>query len=127
MHQQKADLAEGKARLQAYFGAAIDPFFTPPWNRCTSDTVACLEELGYTLLSRDVTATQIESSKLQQVPVHIDWSRIIKNSENPLAELGSAIAQNLTVNELTGIMLHHADMGREELRCKKSQGCLQSG
>lgn len=114
-HQQNADLTEGKAHLQAYFGVAIDPFFTPPWNRCTPETVACLEELDFTLLSRDITATKFESPRLRQVPIHIDWSRIIKQSPNPLVELGNTLSQNLAVNELTGIMLHHADMGNEEL------------
>lgn len=114
--QQKTDIAEGQSRLQACFGDALDPFFTPPWNRCTQDTIDSLQELNFTLLSQDITAEPLESPKLKQVPVHIDWSKTIKPPGNPLTELGQAIAQNLTINKLTGIMLHHADMGSEQLK-----------
>lgn len=108
--QQKTDLANGKQLLQDSFGRALDPFFTPPWNRCTQATLECLDELAFRLLSRDITAEQFTSPSLTQQPVHVDWSKIIKNSPNDLDELGQSIADQLAVNELTGIMLHHADM-----------------
>jgi arsenate reductase-like glutaredoxin family protein len=113
--QQKDDIAKGRDRLQANFGEAVDPFFTPPWNRCTQDTVECLEELNFKILSRDFTATKLASSNLQQIPVHIDWSKFIKQSTKPFSELGQAIVQNLTSNKITGIMLHHADMDSRDL------------
>lgn len=34
----------------------------------------------------------------------------------PLSELGLAIASNLGNNDLTGVMLHHADMDKEHLK-----------
>jgi Uncharacterized protein conserved in bacteria (DUF2334) len=113
--QQKEDIAQGQKQLLNAFRNALDPLFTPPWNRCTQDTVECLEELGFRLLSRDVTAGQLESSSLRQVPVHVDWSGIIKKSPKPLDKLGLAIADNFIHNDLTGIMLHHADMDSEQL------------
>ncbi len=114
--EQQDDIATGQASLQAHFGDVLDPFFTPPWNRCTQATVACLEELNFKILSRDVSATKFTSITLQHIPVHVDWSRIIKQSDNPLQALAGAIAQNLANNDLTGIMLHHADMGAEQLK-----------
>lgn len=108
--QQKTDLANGKQLLQDSFDHALDPFFTPPWNRCTQTTLECLDELAFRLLSRDITAEQFTSPSLMQQPVHVDWSKIIKNSPNDLDELGQSIAGQLVSNELTGIMLHHADM-----------------
>ena len=115
-NQQKTDIASGQAHLRTAFGKALDPIFTPPWNRCTQETIACLEELDFRLLSRDVTAVKLESATLRQAPVHIDWSRIIKMSANPLSELGQTIAISLKKNALTGIMLHHADMGGKNLQ-----------
>jgi Uncharacterized protein conserved in bacteria (DUF2334) len=112
-NQQKTDIAKGQKRLRETLGSVLDPFFTPPWNRCTRDTVACLEELDFRLLSRDLTASELESATLQQRPVHINWSRML---DIPLSELGLAIANNLKSNELTGIMLHHADMDKEHLK-----------
>lgn len=115
-NQQKDDIAKGQKLLREAFGKALDPIFTPPWNRCTQDTVGCLEDLDFRLLSRDATAAGLESSTLKQMPVHIDWSRIIKMSPDPLHELGQAIAGNLGNNDLAGIMLHHADMDEENLK-----------
>ena len=114
--QQKDDIAKGQGRLREAFGTALDPLFTPPWNRCTQDTADCLEELDFRLLSRDVTAAGLESSTLTQVPVHIDWSKIIKTATDPLPELGQTIADTINNNELTGIMLHHADMDGDKLK-----------
>jgi predicted deacetylase len=111
--QQKADIAMGQKRLHEALGSALDPIFTPPWNRCTQETVECLEEFGFRLLSRDATASELQSAILQQVPVHVNWSRML---DIPLSELGLAIANNLKSNNLTGIMLHHADMDNENLK-----------
>lgn len=113
--QQKDDIAKGQVKLQSHFGLVLDPFFTPPWNRCTQVTVDCLEELDFKVLSRNVSATKLESTNLQHIPVHVDWSKIIKQADNPLQALGETIAQHLATNTLTGIMLHHADMGTEQL------------
>lgn len=114
--QQKKDITEGQLHLRSAFGAALDPFFTPPWNRCTQDTIECLEELNFQLLSRDITAVKLASSQLRQIPVNIDWSKMIKLSVDPFPHLGRTIAASLDQNELTGIMLHHADMDDEALK-----------
>lgn len=114
--QQKVDISKGQVMLRAALGNALEPHFTPPWNRCTTETVECLEELDFYLLSRDVTAVQLESSKLKQIPVHIDWSKFLKTSPMPLDTLGKAIATHIRRNTVTGIMLHHADMKAESLK-----------
>ena len=113
--QQRKDIAKGKIHLRNALGDALDPLFTPPWNRCAQATVECLEELGFQLLSRDVTAEPFEVTTLRQIPVHVDWSKIIKTSADPLTDLGQAIANDLLHNDLTGIMLHHADMDTNHL------------
>ena len=113
--QQKADLANGQNLLSSRLGSALDLFFTPPWNRCTQATVECLEELGFKLLSRDATAISFNLLTIKQVPIQVDWSKIAKVSGQRSTELAWAIANSLENNKLTGIMLHHADMGREQL------------
>ena len=45
--EQRADIARGWARLRELLGDRIDPFFTPPWNRCTRDTGEALVELAF--------------------------------------------------------------------------------
>ena len=53
---------------------ALDPFFTPPWNRCTRDTGEALVELGFTLLSREHRAEPL--GLLPELPVHLDVARL---------------------------------------------------
>src|ERR671910_917935 len=43
--RQRADIAAGRARLEALLGDRVGPIFTPPWNRCTIATGRCLAEL----------------------------------------------------------------------------------
>src|SRR3954453_15945125 len=52
---QVADIADGRRRLVDLVVPALEPVFTPPWNRCTADTGAALVELGIDVLSRDRT------------------------------------------------------------------------
>lgn len=113
--QQKADIAKGQEMLSKHFGQALDPFFTPPWNRCTQVTAECLEELGFKVLSRDSSAISFNAMNIRQVPVQVDWSKIIKVPGQALPELGRIIAINLASDNLTGIMLHHADMDKVQL------------
>lgn len=114
--EQKDDIQRGQEQLKQFFSSALDPIFTPPWNRCTQVTLDCLEELDFKLLSRDITATPLNSTKIIQVPVHIDWSRIMSISANSLEELGARLASQLVQNDVTGIMLHHADMNSDNLK-----------
>lgn len=116
---QEQDIRRGRERLLTKLGSAVDPIFTPPWNRCTQDTVAALEELGFLMLSRDITAERIESAKLKEAPVTVNWSRIFKTAENPLLVLSLAISSSLKENDLTGIMFHHADMDADNLNVMK--------
>ena len=55
-------------------GERVDPFFTPPWNRCTRDTGEVLVELGFTLLSREHRAEPL--GLLPELPVHLDVARL---------------------------------------------------
>lgn len=114
--QQKSDIAAGQAFLHDILGDALDPIFTPPWNRCTQATVDCLEELDFKLLSRDISAVKLDTVNVKQVPIHLDWSKVLKTSSNPLPMLSQSIANHLHNNTLTGIMLHHADMNTENLQ-----------
>src|ERR1044072_595642 len=41
---QRADIAAGKALLNDLLGPVTESIFTPPWNRCTASTAACLQD-----------------------------------------------------------------------------------
>ena len=70
--QQRGDIATGQRRLADLFGPLSTPIFSPPWNRCTDDTVDCLVALGFRALSRDATAEAIccPDSQVAAVALH---------------------------------------------------------
>lgn len=114
--QQRADLMQGRERLQQQLGDALDPIFTPPWNRCAPHTPALLAELGFAALSRDAGATPQQA--LPECPVHVDWTRERRAAQ----AAGIDAEQHLTVQMARhvngfrpiGLMLHHAVMDAAE-------------
>jgi predicted glycosyltransferase len=109
---QQRDLAAGRARLATLLGVRVDPFFTPPWNRCTQDTVDALVTLGFTMLSRDRGATPFATAGLHELPVDVDWVKLARGAEP--VEAAERIAAAITEHGSAGIMLHHAAMTEEQ-------------
>jgi hypothetical protein len=96
--------------LRAKLDAPLDPFFTPPWNRCTRTTAECLADLGFALLSRDRGAPPLGEG-LRELPVDIDWCKRVDGAPRPPAQLALAIADAVAAQRgPVGIMLHHAVM-----------------
>jgi peptidoglycan/xylan/chitin deacetylase (PgdA/CDA1 family) len=113
---QRADIAAGKALLADQLGPFTDSIFTPPWNRCTASTAACLEQEGFTLLSRDITATRFNAPKLMELPVSIDWFGHRKNVRLTPNEIGESLSRAVSSQAPVGVMLHHALIDDEERR-----------
>ena len=107
--QQRQDLTEGRERLQHALGRALPPIFTPPWNRCTRDTAECLVELGFQILSRDVSAEPFGLAPLHELPVRLDWSGR-RGAGIGAVRWGEAIARMIASRQPIGFMLHHAVM-----------------
>lgn len=113
---QFRDILNGKQRLQNLVAPFVDSIFTPPWNRCTDVTIGCLVELGYRVLSRDITATPIDPKGLCELPVKIDWHRRQKGGRIAPDALGRLLVKEvLRTEDAIGIMLHHEIMDAEEL------------
>jgi hypothetical protein len=119
---QQADIAQGLSRLHGVFGPALDPIFTPPWNRCTPQTPALLVKLGFVALSRDRTAAA--QAALPEIPVHGDWSKQWRAAAEDGRDAGAAIAADLATHvhsgASVGLMLHHAVMTDDELTLLRS-------
>jgi len=114
--EQRHDIVEGRRRLEDAFGAPIAAIFTPPWNRCTVVTAACLVELGFHLLSCDVSAPHFDLDGLDELPVHLDWTGRRGARTGP-AMWGEAIARRLASGRVpVGLMLHHAEMSTTDRR-----------
>ena len=90
-------------------GDALQPIFTPPWNRCTADTGSALAALGFRALSREHRAEPLAVPGLFELPVHVDWVRL-----EP-AELAARMATQITAGGPLGVMLHHAVMEPETM------------
>lgn len=111
---QHADIAAGKMVLSDLLGPFTDSIFTPPWNRCTSSTAACLLEEGFTLLSRDITAKQLDTADLMELPVSIDWFGRRKQVRLTPNEIGEALSTTVSSQSPVGVMLHHALVNDDE-------------
>ncbi|HKS07918.1 MAG TPA: DUF2334 domain-containing protein [Pyrinomonadaceae bacterium] len=109
---QQADIEAGKHRLNDLFGPVLDPIFTPPWNRCTAATAACLRDAGFKVLSRDTTAPQLNTDGLAELPVSIDWFAKRKKVRLAPEEIGNSFSA--AARSPIGVMLHHALMDQEE-------------
>jgi hypothetical protein len=113
---QRSDIESGQRRLADLFGAAPDPIFTPPWNRCTSVTGRCLAELGFQVLSRDSHAEALEIPGLFEMPISVDWFAHRKKMRLDKMEWGELLAAKLENEAPIGIMLHHAVMDADEMQ-----------
>lgn len=113
--EQAADIVAGRDLLTEHLGDLVDPVFTPPWNRCTSDTAAAVAAAGLQVLSRDATATPLGEHTLAQVPVQVDWFGQRKGVRWTREQLGQLIADRLLADDPVGVMLHHAVTDRDEL------------
>jgi peptidoglycan/xylan/chitin deacetylase (PgdA/CDA1 family) len=112
--QQLNDISQGKALLQDRFGERFYPVFTPPWNRCTADTFAVLDELGFKVLSKDSDSQPATGYRFREISITLDIFRwkggpTLKTAATVAAEL----AQQLGRADPIGIMLHHKVMGEE--------------
>lgn len=115
---QRADIAAGKALLNDLLGPVTESIFTPPWNRCTASTATGLLREGFTLLSRDITATRFNTPGLSELPVSVDWFGHRKKMRLTPNEIGESLSKAASSNGPVGVMLHHAlvdDLERQRL------------
>jgi hypothetical protein len=113
--EQFADIEAGQLRLRELFPGAIDPLFTPPWNRCTSETATCLVALGFAAVSRDDSASSFARPDLAEVVVNVDWFGRRRGVPLSRREIGERLASAIDATAPVGVMLHHARMDGGEL------------
>jgi hypothetical protein len=115
---QSEDVQQGRALLAGWLGARLQPWFTPPWNRCSAITPGLLAAAGFRALSRDRGARPAQAG-LAELPVDIDWSRQWR--EGAAVALACAFVQAVRARAADGaplgLMLHHGVMAPEELQC----------
>jgi len=112
---QRSDILQGALRLNELFGLLAPRVFTPPWNRCTQDTVTALVELGFLGLSRDVTAASLELRGLAGVDVGFDWHKRKRGRRLEPTAWNDYLCAALADTDTVGVMLHHAEMDHAEI------------
>jgi predicted glycosyltransferase len=106
--QQFRDIADGKKILSVFFDDLPQPIFTPPWNRCLTETGEILRELGFKILSRESKAAPLKIKNLEEIPVSIDWFAKRKGVALTRAEIGEKLAREIAGKDTVGVMFHHA-------------------
>jgi peptidoglycan/xylan/chitin deacetylase (PgdA/CDA1 family) len=112
---QRRDIEAGAGRLAALLGDVVQPIFTPPWNRCTSDTGRCLLELGFRALSRESRAAPLGLPGLRELPVGVDWCGRRHGVRFTAREAAERLAGALRDGGPVGVMFHHAVMDAADL------------
>jgi hypothetical protein len=115
--QQFNDIAQGKDILEGCFGDKLEPFFTPPWNRCVRDTFDALKNLGFRLVSRIAGSDDKKQACFPELPVTIDWLKKHKGERlrhEQFCTYACDVLASRDRHNAVGIMLHHAAMDQYE-------------
>jgi hypothetical protein len=109
------DLVHGRERLTDLMQDTFYPAFTPPWNRCSKETLVALKTLGYRAISRSRGASPSAPANLPDFQVNVDLHTRKERSaslgwENLYTEMTAAIADGFC-----GIMIHHQRMNDKAL------------
>lgn len=105
-------LQQGKERLISILRNSFDPFFTPPWNRCSIDTAKALLAEGFQAVSRSQGAQPDVTAFLPDIQVNVDLhTRKETDPETSMKNLLNEIETALSSGQC-GIMIHHQRMNR---------------
>ena len=123
-----SSLKKGKNRLNLLLGTLNQPVFTPPWNRCSMETLQSLKKLGFKAISRSRGAKPPTSPTFPDFQVNVDLhTRKESHAEQGFLNLLGEIEQSLATGSC-GIMLHHQRMNIRAvtfldifLQCLKNQ------
>lgn len=108
--QLRYDIANGMNRLKKMMGNDFTPIFTPPWNKCSSDALDVMKELGFVAVSRSANAKPAPPADLPDIPISVDLhTRREITPEAAWRELFRELELSLA-GERCGIMIHHQRM-----------------
>lgn len=109
-------LKKGKDRLNFLLGNLNQPIFTPPWNRCSHDTLQSLQDLNFKAISRSRGARPTTEAMFPDFQVNVDLhTRKEDNPDEGFQMLLSELEHSLTFGKC-GIMIHHQRMNARALQ-----------
>ena len=106
----RRDLDRGRRRLETLLGPSFYPVFTPPWNRCSLQTLRYLHQAGYRAVSRSRASRPACPRGFTDAAVDVD----LHTRKDPTPTAGwdaflDALARGLR-RPVCGLMLHHQRM-----------------
>ncbi len=113
----RKDIINGRNRLLDILGSNFSPYFTPPWNRCSRQTLSQLQAAGFKALSTDqrVGRTALDAP-LPDLPVNVDL-HTRKEPDGSSCLLGMAAELEVAArNGGIGFMIHHQRMNDTSFR-----------
>ncbi len=129
----RSDLVRGRSRLEELLGPAFFPVFTPPWNRCSLETLELLAELDYAAVSRTPGARPSAGALLPDLAVGVDLhTRKETDPDRAWDNLLQEFARGCDAGRI-GIMIHHQLMNDRGLAfldmlltiCRRHTGLLR--
>jgi predicted glycosyltransferase len=113
--QQLEDISRGKQTLEQAFSDRFHAVFTPPWNRCTDDTMLALDRLGFRVLSRSRNGhAEATGHGFREIPITLDLFRWKDGAAlRSRQEIVTDLVRQLDDGGTIGLMLHHKVMGAE--------------
>lgn len=108
----RKDIINGRDRLQKIVGPHFSPVFTPPWNRCSEQTLDELYRAGFKAVSTDRSRQNVPESPLPDLPVNVDLhTRREPDGLSSLHGLAREL-ESAARNGAVGMMIHHQRMNR---------------
>ena len=106
-----ADLAAGRRRLQALFGARLSDILVPPWNRIDPGLIPHLPGLGFSALSVFGPPPDEPDgiARLNADLDIIDWrnGRVGRTEDDLAGKLAALIAAHRPLSRPIGLLTHH--------------------
>ena len=116
------ELADGRRRMETFFGSRFLPVMVPPWNRIADAVAARLPEAGFCGLSTYRARPRAKAARLHRANTHIDildWrhgGHFIGQSAAialVITHLAARRDGEADAEEPTGLLTHHARMDEE--------------
>ena len=108
----ETELKKGQQKLKTLLGENFCPFFTPPWNRCTSETMNSLSDLGFVAISRSINVSPCPLDNLPDLPINIDLHTVKEKSPKSGIQILQSQIENAVQTDYAGFMLHHQRMNK---------------
>ncbi len=109
------ELTRGQQKLSKLLGDNFCPFFTPPWNRCTSESMHCLADLGFVAISRSINVSPCPLDNLPDLPINIDLHTVKEKNPAQGIKILQGQIEDAVKSDYAGFMLHHQRMNKTSL------------